>query len=91
MPPAQPVKVHQSASFVDIWKRVNLQHFVTERDNYVYIYATVKSPCALLSVLPLLTLGAHAQRGLRYCCCVCVCLSMELSTHSTMALSLLKR
>ena len=25
-----------------------------------------------------LTLGAHAQRGLRYCCCVCVCLSVCL-------------
>ena len=31
MPPGQQVKVHKSASFVDIWKCVNLQHFVTER------------------------------------------------------------
>ena len=28
-----------------------------------------------------LTLGAHAQRGLRYCCCVSVCLSVCLSVY----------
>ena len=31
----------------------------------------------------LLTLGAHAQRGLRYLVCVCVCLSVYLNSRTT--------
>ena len=31
----------------------------------------------------LLTLGAHAQRGLRYLVCVCVCVSVSVTQHLT--------
>ena len=43
---------------------------------------SIKQYCIEIS----LTLGAHAQRGLRYCCCcvcvcVCVCVSVCLSVY----------
>ena len=36
--------------------------------------------CLLCSAVSLLTLGAHAQRGLQYLVCVCVCLCVCYST-----------
>ena len=41
-----------------------------------------------LCIYILLTLGAHAQRGLQYLVRVCVCLSVCLSVHATILLLL---
>ena len=53
---------------------------------YTCTCVTVKCGCAVV----LLTLGAHAQRGLQYLVCHSVCHSVCLSGHAILAVRVIK-
>ena len=69
-------------SFLSLWKEHGSEAIL------VIVSINPREPLTLemISLLTLLTLGAHAQRGLRYLVCpsvcVCVCLSVYLNSRA---------